>query len=170
MEGNEAITNISDIPGWGSDLDLKNRPAYPMWQRPAGGTGAHWKTPSMQDQKFKVFHSIERPGLTPVFGTSSPPTGLSGALRAFAYKYSEGSYGHWLTLLLADRINVIEGVLDDLIHGHIPNVFSEMGGKAEMKHNPKGFQKKVFMMSLVMLAIPAFFVFNNRRQKLRTDL
>lgn len=165
MEGREITTNVSDIPGWGSDLDVKNRPAYPMWERPREGTGAHWKNPPIQEQKFTVYHSIERAGLTPVFGTSAPPRGLSGALRGVAYEYSEGSFGHWLTLLLADRINVIEGVFDDLLHGHIPNVFSEMGGKAEMKHNPKGFQKKVFMLSLIMLVVPAFLVFNNRRSR-----
>ena len=35
-------------------------------------------------------------------------------IRRFAFKYSESSYGHWLPLMLADRVNKVEGVLDDL--------------------------------------------------------
>jgi hypothetical protein len=62
---------------------------------------------------------------------------LSGLLRRFAFKYSESSYGHWLPLVLADRVGVVEGVLGDLSHGHVPNLFGELGGKAEWKHNRK---------------------------------
>ena len=64
-----------------------------------------------------------------------PPVGLSGVIRRFAFKYSENHYGHWLPLLLADRVNVAEGVLDDLLHGHVPNIFAEKGYKTEREHN-----------------------------------
>lgn len=128
-----------------------------MWSRPPEGTGAHWSHPPKQEMTFKEFHSIERPGMTPVFGTSVPPKGLSGLIRAFAFRYSEGSWGHWLPLLLADRINMIEGIFEDLLHGHIPNVYKEMGGPAELKYNKKGFQKKVFLGSMLLLVIPVFF-------------
>ena len=56
---------------------------------------------------------------------------------------------HWLPLLLADRVNVVEGIVDDLKRGHIPNIFAEKGMKAELKHHPKGLAKKV----LVTLAV-----------------
>lgn len=50
---------------------------------------------------------------------------------------------HWLPLMLADRVGVIEGVADDLASGHISNIFSEMGWKAEWKHNRKGLLTKL---------------------------
>ena len=52
---------------------------------------------------------IERPDVTAVFGTSTPPAGLSGMLRRVAFNYSESSYLLWLPLMLADRIGIVEG-------------------------------------------------------------
>jgi hypothetical protein len=49
-----------------------------------------------------------------VFGTSVPPSGLSGALRRRAYQRSENDLRHWFMLMFADRVDVVEGVLDDV--------------------------------------------------------
>ncbi len=38
-----------------------------------------------QHSGVKVLHSLERPGLTPVYGTTVPPSGLSGRLRSLAF-------------------------------------------------------------------------------------
>ena len=32
-------------------------------------------------------------------------------------------------------MNVVEGVLDDLLHSHVPNIFAEKGYETECKHN-----------------------------------
>ena len=56
-------------------------------------------------------------------------------IRRFAFKYGKSHYGHWLLLLLADRVNVVEGVLDDLRHGHIPDIFAEKDYETEWEHN-----------------------------------
>ena len=40
--------------------------------------------PARQHPTVRVLHSSERAGLTPVFGTSVPPSGLSGRLRSLA--------------------------------------------------------------------------------------
>lgn len=45
---------------------------------------------------------------TPVFGTAQPPRGVSGALRRRAYALPEHHVSHWLWLLLADRIDLLE--------------------------------------------------------------
>jgi hypothetical protein len=97
-----------------------------------------------------VFHSTERPGLTPVYGTSVPPSGLSGLIRRAAFRYSENDLRHWMMLLLADRINVGEGLIDDLAHGHVPNVFKEMGGPAEWRYNRAGFIRKAVIATAVV--------------------
>jgi hypothetical protein len=45
--------------------------------------------------------------------------------------------------MLADRIDVVEGLVDDLARGHVPNILGEMGIKAEWQHNKKGLVQKV---------------------------
>ena len=135
----EPTTNPSRLPGWGVDNDPDNDPTYPMRQRhPDDPRGYTWERPTQQVADVEVLKSIERPNLPAVFGTSVPPSGLSGVIRRFAFKYSESDYLHWLPLLLADRVNVVEGVLDDLAHGHVPNIFAEKGYKAEWKHDRTG--------------------------------
>ncbi|MGI9245815.1 MAG: hypothetical protein ACR2I8_03810, partial [Steroidobacteraceae bacterium] len=54
------------------------------------------------------------PGITPVFGTAVPPSGLSGAIRRRAFRHSENDLRHWLLLLAADRVNVFEGLVADV--------------------------------------------------------
>ena len=138
-----------DVPGWGADLDPANRPAYPMERTPPRLDNVHWERPAEQPNRhgIRVFHSTERPGLSPIYGTSAPPRGLSGAMRALGYRFSENDLRRWLVLLAADRVNVAEGILEDLSHGHIPNVFKEMGGPAEWRHNRAGFVKKALIFS-----------------------
>ncbi|MFC0677347.1 hypothetical protein ACFFGH_05705 [Lysobacter korlensis] len=104
----------SQIPGWGADLDRKNRPAVPMERTPPRLEGVHWDEPEQQPQYIEVLHSIERPSITPVFGTSVPPSGLSGVIRRLAFQRSENDVRHWMMLLMADRVNVVEGIVDDM--------------------------------------------------------
>ena len=106
-------SEFSHIVGWGADLDPANRPAVPKELTPPRLEGVHWDEPEQQPLSVEVFHSIERPGITPVFGTSVPPSGLSGVLRRAAFRRSENDLRHWLTLMLADRVNVVEGMLGD---------------------------------------------------------
>jgi hypothetical protein len=102
-----------------------------------------------------VLHSIERPNVSAAFGTSTPPAGLSGAIRRFAFNYSESSYGHWLPLMLADRVGVVEGYLEDLSRGHIPNVFAERGWKAEWQHNRRSLVTRVVVGAVLASAAVA---------------
>ena len=126
----------SKVKGWGVDADPKNDPTYPMKNRNDGEhAGYSWERPPQQQTDVEVLHSNERPNVTAAFGTSTPPSGLSGMLRRCAFNYSENSYGHWLPLMLADRVGVVEGIVEDLSRGHVPNIFSELGWKAEWKHN-----------------------------------
>ena len=82
------------IPGWGVDLDPKDRPSVPKERFDPSATGAHWDFPERQPEKWPRERSIEHKFLTPVFGTSCPPKGLSGGMRKLAYRrYSEGRAG-----------------------------------------------------------------------------
>ena len=143
--------NPSQLPGWNIDADPENDPTYPMRTRtPDDHKGYTWERPTMQPVNIEVLQSIERPGITAVFGTSVPPSGLSGVIRRFAFKYSESSYLHWLPLLLADRVNVVEGVLEDLTHGHVPNIFAEKGYPIEWKYDKKGLILKLAAFTAVV--------------------
>lgn len=147
----ENLSNdYTHIKGWGIDADPENEPTYPMKKYTGDDhKRINWERPPLQPVNIEVLHSNERPNITAVFGTSTPPSGLSGAIRRYAFQFSENEYMHWLPLLLADRVNVVEGIVDDLKRGHIPNIFAEKGMKAELKHNPRGLAKKI----LVTLAV-----------------
>jgi hypothetical protein len=147
----------SQIKGWGVDANPKNDPTYPMKHRTNGEhPGYSWERPAQQPVTVEVLHSNERPNLTAVFGTSTPPTGLSGMLRRFAFKYSESNYGHWLPLMLADRVNVVEGIASDLGRGYIPNIFAELGWKAEWRHNRTNLVRRTLVRAVVVSAMIAY--------------
>jgi len=46
-------------------------------------------------------------------------------------------------LVLADRVGAVEGIIDDLKNGHLPNIFAERGWGAEWKYNKKNFLLKM---------------------------
>lgn len=145
------LHNPSQLPGWNIDNDPENEPTYPMRTRTADDhKGYSWVRPTQQPINIEVLHSIERPNVTAVFGTSVPPSGLSGVIRRFAFQYSENSYLHWLPLLFADRVNVVEGVLSDLAHGHVPNIFVEKGYPIEWKYDKKGLILKLAAFTAVV--------------------
>ncbi|MDQ0620209.1 hypothetical protein [Arthrobacter globiformis] len=127
------------IPGWGVDLDPKDRPSVPR-ERTDLATGAHWEFPERQEEKVPRERSVEHKFLTPVFGTSAPPAGLSGALRKVAYRYSEGRAAHWLILLAADRINAWESRLASFISLHPDNPVTESGVLSEFSGH--GFRSR----------------------------
>ena len=140
----------TQLPGWGIDADPENDPTYPMRHRTdQDHAGYSWERPTQQPINMEVLHSIERPNVSAVFGTAAAPSGLSGVIRRFAFKYSENSYLHWLPLIFADRVNVVEGVLDDLVHGHIPNIFVEKGYKAQWKYDRTSLILKLATVALV---------------------
>lgn len=144
-------SRVKNIPGWGMDADPENNPTYPM--KHANGADhqrLNYEKAPQQRQDMEILHSIERPGLTRVFGTSTPPSGLSGAVRRYAYKFSEATATHWMTLILADRINVVEGKISDLAQGIVPNPWVERGWGAEWKHNRAGFVKKAATTALLI--------------------
>jgi hypothetical protein len=152
----------SRINGWGVDADPKNDPTYPMKNRDDGEhAGYSWERPQQQPIIIEVLHSNERPDVTSVFGTSTPPSGLSGAIRRKAFRYSESSYGHWLPLMLADRVNVVEGVLGDLRHARVPNVFAERGWKAEWKHDRTNLVRRILVRA-VLISTAVVYLSNRR--------
>jgi hypothetical protein len=139
------VKDPKSIPGWGIDADPKNDPTYPMRSRlnVTQDPDSKHRPAHLQPVEVELLKSIERPNVSAVYGEASPPRGLSGWLRRLAFKYSESHYGHWLPLLMADRVDVVEGVLDDLVHGKLPNIYAEKGYPVEMKYNKTAFLTKM---------------------------
>jgi hypothetical protein len=160
-----------DVKGWGVDADRKNDPTYPIKRRTNGEhRGYSWERPSQQPATVEVLHSNERPNLSTAFGTSTPPTGLSGMLRRLAFRFSESSYGHWLPLMLADRVNTVEGCVDDLVHGKVPNLFEECGWRAEWQHNRKAFVTRLSVRALLVGAIVSGVIAMNGQSRRKREL
>ena len=146
----EASNNTyADIPGWGMDADPENEPTYPM-KHYTGDDHNHinYERSAPQRETVEILMSIERPEITRVFGTSVPPSGLSGMIRRYAFQHSEDRYRHWIPLILADRINVLEGLVEDVAAGHFPNMIKERGLAMEWKYNKTGILKKAAVAAL----------------------
>lgn len=146
--------DYKSIPGWGMDIDPENEPTYPM----KNWTGddhkrINYERSIQQPVTVELLKSNERPAPSVVFGTTVPPSGLSGIIRRYAFQHSEDRYRHWLPLILADRINMIEGVCDDISAGHWPNMIKERGWAMEWKYNKVKFVSKLAINTLAAAAI-----------------
>jgi hypothetical protein len=141
----------SAIRGWGIDADPENDPTYPMRHiEDQKSRGLNWQRPDQQIPDVEVLRSIEHNRLPAVVGTSTPPSGLSGSIRRYAFRRSESDWWHWLLLMGADRLNVVEGVIDDLRRGKVPNIPGEMGARAEWQHNKRGLARKLAVTGTIV--------------------
>jgi hypothetical protein len=156
------------IPGWGIDADPENDPTYPMkhWNG-ADHQRFNYPKPPQQPINVEILQTIERPGVSRVFGTSSPPSGLSGMIRRWAFQWNESTYLHWVPLVLADRINVVEGYIDDFKKGIVPNPFAERGWQAEWKYNRKSVLQNAAIGAAVAAGIVFFLTQKNKKAKSR---
>jgi hypothetical protein len=121
------------IPGWGVDLDPKDRPSVPRERFDPDLSGAHWDFPERQQEKWPRERSIEHKFLTPVFGTSCPPKGLSGIMRKYAYSFSEGRAAHWVILIAADRVDAFGSHLRSFLTLHPDTPIT--GIRSELSHH-----------------------------------
>jgi hypothetical protein len=58
-----------------------------------------------------------------------------GALRKYAYNYSEGRAAHWLLLLFADRLDAWRAHLASFVTLHPDNPITETGVLSEFTHH-----------------------------------
>ena len=126
---------------WGADLEPSRRPGVPKERnRENGSSGhsSHWARIPRQRPAVKILQTVERPSLTPVFGTRNPPRGMSGLLRELAFGYSEDKLRHWMLLVLADRVDMAEGWVEDLFGGKMPMLLPRMEFRTlDQLRNPK---------------------------------
>lgn len=157
--------NQSTINGRGIDADFNRRPYHPI-HSPQGDTGAHWgERAPQQPVNVEILHSNERPDITAVFGSTVPPAGISGMIRRFAFRYSENSLGHWLPLILADRINFIEGMIEDIIAGKAPRLLGD-GYMVDWKYDKTKFTMRILKNTFFVAAPVAalYFLFRKKEE------
>jgi hypothetical protein len=100
----------TDVPSWGADLRPEDRPGVPRETSPHPMGDAHWTEPAEQPIEDAARTRPEATRPTPVFSTATPPRGLSGKLRLIAYGIPDHRVSHWMLCLLADQVDVVEGL------------------------------------------------------------
>jgi hypothetical protein len=148
------------INGWGADLDPANRPMVPR-ELPSDVTTVRGNVGARQVPHAKVHLSVEHPDLTPVFGNSCPPHGLSGMLRDYAFQFGEASNRHWMTLILADRVDMVEHLIGDALRGKPDNYIAEKGWAANFKYDP-GLKRRWLTLGALALGAVAVGVAVNQ--------
>jgi hypothetical protein len=155
------VDYAADIPGWGSDLDPSRRPGVPRDDAPQLGSEALYPPITAQIPPHRIHKSTEHGQLTPVFGTSCPPRGLSGRIRDFAYGFSEGRALRWMMLMFADRVDMVENVARDVADLRPPNLVREMGLKSEWKYNKP---RVIKVATIATVALSVYLVARRRRR------
>lgn len=106
-----------------------------MRASPARAEGAPRAAPTDQ---VGIDRRTHRAGLhhpTPVFGTAQPLHGLSGVLRRGAYRIPEYRARHWMLLMAADRVDVLEDRLGGLASAPL-DAAGAGGAAARVRSNP----------------------------------
>ena len=57
---------------------------------------------------------------------------------------------------------MVEGIVEDLSQGHVPNVLKEMGIRSELRHNPAGLVRKTLIATAVVYG---FIALRNRSRR-----
>lgn len=111
------------------------RPGVPMEAEPSRAEGAPPGEPVRQSNADQHLHraGLDRP--TPVVGMAQRPRGVSGALRRGAYRIPEHYARHWMLLMLADRVDVLEDRLGETLSGPLERAGLEDGARIA-RRNP----------------------------------
>lgn len=156
------------IKGWSIDANPKNDPTYPMKNYTGDDHKRfNYERSPQQKKNIEVVHPNDRPSITSVFGTSVPPSGLSGFLRRTAINYSESNFGHWFPLIFADKVNVWEGFFKDFRKARRPNVFAKRGIKGEWKDNRKELVTKFIVGVVITTVVFAWLMTGTKKETKR---
>jgi hypothetical protein len=90
---------------WGVDLDMSRRPGVPMMREPQPFPNTRYPPEQQPGVPASPMHGRPNKQMPPVFGTSTPLKGLSGAIRKLAYSYPDHYPRHWLLKMLGDRVD-----------------------------------------------------------------
>jgi hypothetical protein len=60
---------------------------------------------------------------------------------------------------------MVEGIIDDVAHGHVPNIWSERGWSKEWEHNKKGVLTTAAVGAVVAGTVVALLLNKNKLKK-----
>ena len=87
------------------DLDPARRPGVPRMRKPTPWPNTRFPPERQAGEPAVPKHGRPNKPFPPVFGTSVPPQGLSGAIRTLAYQLPDHYPSHWFLLMLGDRVD-----------------------------------------------------------------
>lgn len=163
---NDTKNKQSDIIGWGADLDPAHRPGVPreLNQENVRSPRHHLPIVSRQQPNPEINLTVERSDYTPVFGNTTSPRPLSSPVRKFAFRYSEDKLRHWMLLLFADRINMVEGWFEDIASGKMPMLMPRMEFRTTdhlrrvLQQGPKNRQDRMLLAGVALTLIGAGYL------------
>ncbi len=129
-------------PDSGVDAGPEARPGVPMYARGIRPLHEHARpgqptTLARQQDDSRHLKRLGLKRLTPVYGTANPPHGLSGVMRRWAYGFPEDLARHWMILLAADRVDVLEAGLGGVLERPLVSAgFPGLGRR--VRRNPFG--------------------------------
>ncbi|HEX8819921.1 MAG TPA: hypothetical protein VF794_08365 [Archangium sp.] len=104
--GYQSIQPVQRPDYWGVDLDMARRPGVPMMsQNPQPLPNTRFPPEQQPGTPASPMHGRPNKTMPPVFGTTVPLRGLSGAIRKLAYSYPDHYPRHWLLKMLGDRVD-----------------------------------------------------------------
>jgi hypothetical protein len=102
--GYQSVQTPRRPPYWGIDLEPARRPGVPRMREAQPWPNTRFPPERQAGTPAAPRHGRPNKSLPPVFGTSCPPHGLSGAIRTAAYRLPDHYPTHWLLLMLGDRV------------------------------------------------------------------
>jgi hypothetical protein len=103
--GYQSIQPTSRPPYADTDLDPARRPGVPRMRSPRPWPNTRFPPERQAGEPTAPKHGRPNKPMPPVFGTTVPLHGLSGAIRALAYRYPDHYPRHWLLKMLGDRVD-----------------------------------------------------------------
>lgn len=154
------------IVGWGADLDPAQRPGVPKEFNRETVMSPHHHKAIVAKQKLgrDINLTIERAEMPPVFGNTTNPRPLSTPLRKLAFRYSEDKLRHWMLLLFADRVNMVEGWFEDIGQGKMPMILPRMEFRTTdhlrriLQQGPKNKQDKMLLAGAALTLVGAGYL------------
>jgi ferritin-like metal-binding protein YciE len=131
--------------GRGIDLPRESRPGVPMETQPAHEESTTRAHITQQEERKPHLHRKDLDGPTPVFGTGPAPRALSGVMRRAAYAMPEHQARRWMLLLAADRVDVLEHRIPELMTGRSWDALGR-----QVKANPVGMLGMAFGVGFLL--------------------
>jgi hypothetical protein len=104
--GYQSLEPVRRPEYWGVDLDMARRPGVPMMRTdPQPFPNTRFPPEQQPGVPASPMHGRPNKTMPPVFGTSTPLKGVSGAVRKLAYSMPDHKPSHWLLKMLGDRID-----------------------------------------------------------------